>query len=218
MSMILNTRMYTHDHLPQPTQAQLRAYVLANPFAHVITASRESGVHCTAVATVEEQSPDAGTFTLLSHLARRNPHAAALDHADSALLLFAGPHHYVSPTWYGTPAHVPTWNYVDAQVRGALEVIDDREGTEYVLRRTIERMERDEARPWKLEMAPREYVERLLPQIRAFRIRVAKLEGAFKLNQNKTAAERQGVIATLRERGDGDALTIARLVEETLRV
>lgn len=214
MSMILNTRMYTHDHLPQPDEAELRRFVLENPFAHVVTASSQAGVHCTAVATVEEPSTGAGPFTLLGHLARRNPHAAALDHADAALLLFAGPHHYISPSWYASREAVPTWNYIDVQARGSLEVIDDREGTEEVLRRTIERMERDATTPWTLEMAPRAYIERLLPQIRAFRIRVVKLEGTFKLNQNRSQADRKGVVEALRARRDGDALEIARLMEQ----
>jgi len=215
--MILSTGMYTHYDIPPASEAELRAYVLSHPFAHLITATREAGLHCTAVATVEEPSEDAASFTLLGHLAKRNPHAAALDHADSALLLFPGAHAYISPSWYASRAAVPTWNYIAVQARGTFELIDDLGGIESVLRRTIERMERQESKPWTLDMAPREYVDRLLPNVRAFRIRVRKLEGAFKLNQNKPAADRKGVIEALRAKGDSDSLAMARLVDEASR-
>lgn len=214
MDMILDTGMYTHYYIPPSKEAELRAYVRSHPFAHLITATLQAGVHCTAVATVEEPSADASEFTLLSHLAKRNQHAVALDHADAALLLFSGAHAYISPAWYATNTAVPTWNYIDVQARGTLEMIDDLAEIEYVLRRTIERMERDHARPWNLDMTPREHVDRRLPMIRAFRIRVKKLEGTFKLNQDKTPEDRKGVIAALRAKGDPDSLAMARLVEE----
>ncbi|MGH8285794.1 MAG: FMN-binding negative transcriptional regulator [Steroidobacteraceae bacterium] len=215
--MILNTGMYTHYYIPPANEAELRAYVLSHPFAHLITATQQAGLHCTAVATVQEPSEDAACFTLLAHLAKRNPHAAALDHADSALLLFPGAHAYISPRWYASRAEVPTWNYIAVQARGTLELIDDVGGIESVLRRTIQSVEREQREPWTLDMAPREVVERLLPNVRAFRIRVQRLEGTFKVSQNKSAADRKGVIDALRAKGDGDSVAMAALIAEAPR-
>jgi len=208
-------RMYTHAHLPQAQAAQLREYVLENRFAHLITGSVEAGLHCTAVVVVPE-STQAEAFALVGHLARRNPHAAALSQTGSALLLFQGPHAYISPRWYRNP-DVPTWDYVAVQVRGTIEPVDDLTEVERILKRTIEYAERGAATPWTLEQAPAELKARLLTGIRGFRVQLQRAEGTFKLSQNKTDAERATIVEALLASGrDGDT-AIASLIKTGFR-
>lgn len=206
------TQMYTHAYLPQPTAEQLRQYVVAHPFAQLITASQEGGLHCTAVAVVPE-STDAEQLTLLGHLARRNSHAEALTFTRSALLLFQGPHAYISPRWYEERPDVPTWNYIAVQIRGELELVDAVIQIEDILRRTIDHVERGEPRPWKIEHAPADLVARLVPRVRGFRMRAQRLEGTFKLSQNKTERERANIIAGLLATGGAEEAAMAALLE-----
>lgn len=187
----IQTSMYTHPFLPQPGDEALRRFVIENPFCQMITASVQGGLHCSALVLIPDKMADA--FTLLGHLAKRNPHADALVHADSALVLFPGPHGYVSPSRYEDKPDVPTWNYVAVQARGELEVIDDVGAIEVLLRDTVDYMERAQATPWTLDQVPAERVSTLLNGVLGFRIVVKKLEGAFKLSQNKSDADKKRV-------------------------
>lgn len=204
------TSMFTHPHMPQPTEAQLRDYVMNNPFCHLMTASPEAGVHCTALTVIpEDTGPE---FVLLGHLATRNTHSAALSHASTGLLLFAGPQAYVSPRWYRERPDAPTWNYLAVQARGTLETIDGPEGIERVLRGTVNYMERDQATPWQMDILPAELSTRLKKAVRAFRFRVTRLEGTFKLSQNKGEIDRSSVIMGLMASGDLENTQIAQLM------
>ena len=187
----VGTSMYTHPFLPQPDTETLRQFVVENPFCQVITASVERGVHCSALVLIPDESCD--DFTLLGHLARRNPHADALSYAESALILFAGPHGYVSPSRYRDKPDVPTWNYIAAQARGDLELIDDKTEIKALLRATVDYMERRQDKPWTMDQAPPGRVSALLSGVRGFRISVRKLEGTFKLSQNFSENDRQRV-------------------------
>lgn len=206
------TSMFTHPHIPQPTEAQLREYVLKNPFCHLLTASLEAGVHCTGVTVIPEATGE--ELVLLGHLAMRNEHSGALSHASTGLLLFAGPQAYVSPRWYRERPDAPTWNYLAVQARGTLETIDDPEGIERILRQTVNYMERDQATPWKMDTLPVELSTRLKKAVRGFRFRVSRLQGTFKLSQNKGEIDRSSVITGLMSGGNLENTQIAQLMAE----
>ncbi|RKF19381.1 FMN-binding negative transcriptional regulator [Altericroceibacterium spongiae] len=176
------------DTIPAPTQFAPEAYRADNPAAIVraypfatLTTATEQGIYATQTPIFFEHDQD--ETTLIGHLARRNPHAAALTDGQHALILFTGPHAYVSGRWYKEKPQVPTWAYVSAQARGTLEVIDDEADKLTVLRRSTEMMEPQDGTGWTLESAPAGRIETLLPMIRAFRIRLDKLEGVTKLTQ-----------------------------------
>ena len=137
-----------------------------HPFALLVTAGA-GGVHATSTPIFFAR--DDGQERLVGHMARRNPHAAALEDGQPALAVFWGPHAYISSRWYEEKPEVPTWNYVQAHVRGRLTPIDDPEGQLAVLRRSAEILERKGEPPWTLETA-RERVDFLLPYIRSFAI------------------------------------------------
>ena len=109
---------------------------------------------------------------------------------------------------------MPTWNYVQAHVRGVLEPIDDPEGQLAVLHRTAEVLERKGEPPWSLDQAPEGRVDFLLPYIRSFRIRIEKIEGVTKLSQGHPAEDRVRVIQGLLAEGDEGAAEIARMMAE----
>jgi transcriptional regulator len=191
--------------------ADPRAIVRAYPFALLIT---QNGAETLATSVPMFFETDVREDVLVGHMARRNPHAAALDAGQKALAVFSGPHAYISAAWYRDRPTVPTWNYLSAHVRGRLEPIDDASEQLAILRRTAQEMERGAAEPWTLEQAPPGRVEFLLPMIRSFRITVERIEGVTKLNQTHGPADRLRVIERLLARNDEGSHQIARLMAQ----
>lgn len=181
----------------------------AYPFALLVT-GQGGDIHATATPIFFERD-DEHEF-LVGHMARRNAHAQSLTAGQSALAVFWGPHAYISSRWYSAKPEVPTWNYVQAQVRGVLEPIDAPDQQLAILKRTAEVLERRGEPPWTLDDAPDGRVDFLLPMIRSFRIRVTRLEGATKLSQGHPSADRLRVIAGLLTEDSGGGRDIARLM------
>jgi transcriptional regulator len=185
------------------------AIVARYPFAHLITSVNGESF---ATPTPILFETDDTRATLVGHMTRINPHAQVLQPNQPALVVFSGPHTYISASWYRTVLTVPTWDYVAAQVRGRLDPIDDDEGQLAVLRRVAEVAERGSENPWTLEQAPPGKVQQLLPRIRSFRITIERIEGVTKLNQTHPASDRLLVIQQLLARDDSDSREIARLM------
>lgn len=203
--------MYTPKQFAPQDHAALIDFVNRNPFAHFITSDRQGEMRGTGVvAIIESQSPD--RLVLAAHMSRKNPNAAALFDGCPSLAIFQGPHAYVSPRWYRVNPDVPTWNYVAVHAHGSLEVIDEVTETEKILRMTVDHMERGEREPWRLEMAPADYLARIIHLVSAFRMTVTRLEGAFKLSQNKCEQDRATVIAGLVATGTDSNLALARIM------
>ena len=191
--------------------ADPRAIVRTYPFALLVT---HDGAETYATSAPIFFGADDREDVMVGHLARRNPHAAALSAGQKALAIFSGPHAYISAAWYRDRPTVPTWNYLSAHVRGRLDPIDDAAEQLTVLRRTAEVMERGATEPWTLEQAPPGRVEFLLPMIRSFRITVERVEGVAKLNQTHGPADRLRVMERLLQSNDPGAHEIARLMAQ----
>ena len=188
----------------------LRGWIARRPFAQLVTFSAQ-GLQATATPLVFASDAADEAF-LLGHIAGRNPQAKVLD--GPALALFRGPDAYVSPRWYPGGADLPTWNYVAVQVHGVLEPLDGESGRRQVLARTISVMERDRPTPWSLDEAQPERVTALLPHIRAFRLRIDRIEGVEKLSQNRPEPARLALMAALQGTGDTGAAEVAALMAE----
>jgi transcriptional regulator len=129
--------------------------------------------------------------------------------------VFAGPHAYISPTWYEAANTVPTWNYTAVHAYGRAAVIEDREALLEIVQRSVTVYEAAMPRPWPLDTSG-PFVDRLLSQIVGFRIPIEKIEGKWKLNQNHPVERREKVIRALEGRGGEDALAIAEMMQATL--
>ena len=202
---------------PPPSQYAEGPYGAADPAAIVrqypFATLLSPDLHVTLTPIIFEF--DDSEATMIGHMARRNPHAAALIDGQAVLAVFNGPHTYISPRWYAEKPTVPTWDYISARVRGILQPIDDNASQLAILRRTIALMESHWADPWTMEAAPEGKVEELLPMIRSFRIHVKSIDGTTKLNQTHPIGDRQRVIDGLSEMpGLSDAQTIAALMRD----
>ncbi len=154
---------------------------------------------------------------LHGHVARGNE-LARMDGAE-VLLVFRGPHGYISPNWYPskheTGREVPTWNYAVVHVHGRLRVIDDAAWLRRLLETLTDHHEAGQPQPWKISDAPDDHIEKSLRAIVGLEIAIDRIEGKFKLSQNHPARNRAGVIAGLRERdGDGDAELAAWMTQQ----
>lgn len=153
--------------------------------------------------------------TLVAHVARANTlwrEAAGGD----ALVVFQGAQAYVSPSAYPSKAEhgkvVPTWNYMMVQARGRLRAIEDPAWLHALVSRLTERHEANRAAPWQVTDAPADYVEKMLGAIVGIEIQIETISGKWKVSQNRSAADREGVARTLDAEGGDAAAAMARAV------
>jgi len=147
---------------------------------------------------------------LSAHVARQNPQWKGF--ADQqVLVIFHGPHAYVSPAWYEAEKVVPTWNYVAVHAYGRVKLIDDLDATIALVRELTDRFERSRPEPWTFDPAA-PFVRKMATQIVAFRIEIERIEGKWKLNQNHPEERRRRVIDRLREQGDENSEAIASVM------
>jgi transcriptional regulator len=157
---------------------------------------------------------DGEVLHLHGHLARPNPQVSDVAQGGEVLAIFHGPHTYISPKWYATGPSVPTWNYVDVHAYGTVRLVEDRDWLRSMLRRLSQRHEARNREPWRIEDLPEGYLKTMLNGIVGLDIAVTRLEGKYKLSQNRPAVDRPGVIAALEAQNDPDTLAIARLMRE----
>jgi transcriptional regulator len=194
--------MYTPKHFEVTAPETLAAFIDAHSFGALITAphGRPSASHVPFLL-------DRARNVLHCHLARANPQWQELADAAEVLVIFTGPHGYVSPTWYAAPG-VPTWNYTAVHVYGAARILDDPGHTARHVEALAAKYERGSPAPWVPDYDPRR-----LGGIVGIEIGIRSIEGKFKLSQNRSAADRAGVIAKLRANGRDDETALAGLME-----
>jgi transcriptional regulator len=161
---------------------------------------------------------DGDELHLLGHLARPNPQVEHLGRGDEVLAIFSGPHAYISPSWYASGPSVPTWNYADVHAYGSVRVIEDDDWLRRVLHRLSERHEARNSIPWQMQDLPETYLRTMLKGIIGLDISVTRLEGKYKLSQNRPAADRPRVIAALEGQSNADPLAVAELMRERERL
>lgn len=139
--------------------------------------------------------------TLLGHMARANAQWTGFNGEREALVIFQGPHTYVTPSWYEPGANVPTWNYATVHAYGKPRLIADQEMLVTLLHALVQTYESGFERPWKLEM-PDDALQSKLKQIVGFEMEITRLEGKFKLSQNRPATDQARVAAELQASKD----------------
>ena len=154
--------------------------------------------------------------TLIAHVARANPIWRRFAPGREVLVVFQGPHAYVSPDWYAASGLVPTWNYVAVHGYGVPRLLEGEAAATAALAALSDAMEAGLAPkpPWRLERLSESARRGLVRGIVAFEIELLRLEGKQKLNQNRSAADRAGVIAALEAQGDAESLAMARAMSE----
>jgi transcriptional regulator len=192
----------------------MRALMHARPLCTLVT-TVESGLVANQlpVQTLDEPAPFG---SIRGHIARANPLWREYRSGTQALAIFQGPHVYISPSFYPSKATsgevVPTWDYAVVHATGTLRFIEDREWLRsFVAGLTrVHEMPRDQ--PWEIEDAPAVYIDKMLGLIVGFEFSIESLSGKWKVSQNRTHVDRQGVMRNLQEAADADSREIADML------
>ena len=194
--------MYQPAHFVETDPATLLALMRAHPLATLVRGGSELAAD---ILPLQVQR-DGDRWRIAGHVARANPLWREAD-GQPVLLLFQGPQAYVSPNWYPSKFQhgkaVPTWNYAMVQVHGTLRAIEDADWLRAFVTRLTERHEGGRAVPWHVSDAPADYIDAMLKAIVGIEIEVTRVEGKFKLSQNRSAEDRTGVVLGL----ESDAAT-----------
>ena len=154
--------------------------------------------------------------TLQLHLAKPNPQCDDLAAGAEVLVIFHGPHGYISPTWYATATSVPTWNYVAVHAYGTPRVLSD-DDLRHHLDALVETYESGQPDGWNTDKLPGDTSASLRGAIIGFEVPIARLQGKWKLGQNRVAQDRMGAIDGLRSTGAPNDATLAEWMASTLK-
>jgi transcriptional regulator len=200
--------MYIPPHFKIQDESKLHAFIRQHSFATLITQDGAAPFASHLPMLLETDSGKQGM--LVSHMARANPQWQHFsESAGEALAIFHGPHAFISPTWYETQPAVPTWNYAAVHVYGRPRIIDDHERVVSLLEATVRTYESGE-----VTALPVEYRDKMVRGIVAFEMEITRIEGKFKLGQNRSEADSLGVIQALSKSSDQDDLAVAALMQQ----
>jgi len=199
--------MYVPKHFAVEDRDALDAVICGNPFGLLI-GTLDGSPFATHLPFLLDGD------RLLAHFARGNPHWKSIDGRTEMLAVFSGPHAYVSPRWYESAQAVPTWNYVAVHVYGTPRAIEDAGMVRELLDRLVAEYEGD---AWSLDGQDVDFMERMSRGIVAFEMPIQRIEGKFKLSQNRSEGDRYRVTAELEGSGDSMHEELAHLMREALK-
>lgn len=201
--------MYIPEHFLIEDRAAALAFMRVNPFA-ILVSSRVEGPFATHVPVVMRESGDG--LIIRGHVAKANPHWRFLEDNSTCLIIFHGPHSYISPSNYESREAVPTWNYGAVHVYGSAKTFAEPEQLLGVLSELIPTFDIAYEQQWNSLSAT--YQQRMLNHIVGFEVSVSRIEAKFKLSQNRTRKEQQQVIDSLGASADSAVSGTARLMCE----
>jgi transcriptional regulator len=208
--------MYQPDLFRVEDLSRMHALMRARPFATLVSAG-STGLYATHLPTVLKDNAPFGLVEC--HLARANPHWKDLAACGEALMIFKGPEGYITPNWYPSKAEhgkvVPTWNYAVVHAYGRPEVMEDRNWLRRHVTELTAQQESGELTPWRPSDSPETFIEAMLRAIVGFRFAIVRIEGKWKMSQNRERKDREGVARGLRNRAEGDDLEIADILESS---
>jgi transcriptional regulator len=201
--------MYVPSSFAETNSAKLHEFMRKHSFATLVSRNN-AGLVASHLPLLFV--PDAGRMgSLVGHMARAN--SQWRDVRGEVMAIFAGPHVYVSPSWYEEDGTVPTWNYVAVHAYGTFHLVEDRQPLLEILRKSVATYESGMPKPWTIdETAP--YVDQMMRGITGFRIEITTLEGKWKLSQNHSEDRRRRVIKVLAQQPDEDSQAIAAAMKE----
>ncbi len=196
--------MYQPSHFREDRLAVQHALIRAHPLGFLITAGPGRLQANSVPFLIDSEARKKGT--LRAHLARANPQLQELAQTDECLVVFQGPQRYITPSWYATKQEtgkvVPTWNYITVHAWGRPRMIEDVGWLRQQVGELTASQENVRRDPWAIGDAPADFIAAQLKAIVGLEIPIARIEGKWKVSQNRPAADRVGVVAGLRSEGD----------------
>jgi transcriptional regulator len=185
------------------------AFMQANPFALLISTAADVpfATHIPILACEID-----GHIQLRGHVAKANPHWKSINQERESLVIFHGPHAYISPSLYEIPESVPTWNYAAVHVYGKGTVCTDPNQLNQFLQELIAEFDASYAARWPA--LSEQYRSRMVQHIVGFEITAARVETKFKLSQNRTKVEQENIIRSLESSSDSAVAGVAALMKD----
>ena len=205
--------MYLPNHFNVTDRERIAALIHDFGFATLISTTTDG-----PQVTHAPVQLDFDREVLIGHIARANPHAAALQNGAAILAIFHGPHSYVSPTWYidenPRVPNVPTWNYAAVHVTGTVRRLDDDQAKWKIVSDLAAQYEAGSVSPWDARGIDAHAGK--LNAIVGFEIAIEKIEAKFKLSQNRSVQDQENVIARLELSESSEARATAVMMRENL--
>jgi transcriptional regulator len=206
--------VYIPEHFRLRHDGEAAAFMRANPFAILISCTDAGpfATHLPLFLRTESVRAEEEKVVLHGHVAKANPHWRYLEQQPECLTIFHGPHSYISPTNYTARESVPTWNYAAVHVYGNARIFSSEQDVHQMLDELMQTFEPAYRVQW--EGLSQTYRENMLRQIVGFEITATKIEGKFKLSQNRTRQDQVNVIASLENAEDSAVSGVARMMKE----
>jgi transcriptional regulator len=206
--------LYQPPHFREDRLDVQHRLILSHPLGILVTAGA-GGLQANHIPFLIDTATERGT--LRAHLARANPQIKELAAVSECMVVFQGPQHYISPSLYATKQEtgkvVPTWNYITVHTWGRPQVMDDATWLRRQISDLTQHKEAERTAPWQVTDAPEPFVSAQVKGIVGLEIPIARIEGKWKVSQNRPAVDQATVIAGLAGEG-GDAAAIASAVSE----
>ena len=201
--------MYVPAQFRNEDVGELKRLMRTHEFATLVSTDPDGAPFASHLPLLVEEDPSEGsTLWLRSHMARANPQWKHFAAGGEVLAIFHGPHALVHSNWYASEPNVPTWNYAVVHAYGPATVLEDAAATREIAYRLVARHTPD------MRQIPPEFEQKLLLALVTFEIRVTRLEGKYKLNQNKSEQDRANVIGKLAQSADESERQTSDLMEK----
>ena len=200
--------MYIHKLNREENREKILEFLRQNEFATLVTYDGEKPVASHLLMEIVE---DEENLFVNGHMSRANSLWKTFEKNVEVLVIFQGPHTYISPTWYDH-INVPTWDYQSVHVYGRPRLITEHGEAYGLLKRLIDRHEAN--RDYRLEGLPKDFVEQEMKGIVAFQIEVTRMEANYKLSQNRDDENYRSIVAHLEERTDDLSQGVARAMRK----
>jgi len=205
--------MYNPTSFRIEEREAIHALMRENSFATLITMDADGAPFATHLPFVlDAEAGESGT--LRAHMARANPQWRHFQEGREVLVVFQGPHAYISPSWYEVQPAVPTWNYAAVHAYGMPRLLDA-SGLKTLLYAMVTLNEGKGEAEWQFEMGP-EYVEQMMRGIVGFEIPIARLQGKLKMSQNRSETDRRQVLAALQASARASDREVAKVMQAML--
>lgn len=200
--------MYSFSYYTEKDRATVLAFMQANPFAMLVGANNNVPAATQVPFFIDEVE---GELVLTSHIMKNTDHHKAFVQNTEALVVFTGPHAYISASVYKQPQGASTWNYMSVHAHGQVQFMNE-EGLRNILKRTTNYFENNPHSPSNYEKLSEDYISKMLPAIVGIEIKVSKLNNVFKLSQTRDAESYDNIIQHLNTQ-DANAQAIAKEME-----
>ena len=206
--------MYIPRHFSETDETLIDEFIEDNSFGIIVSTLDNQNI-ATHIPFVIKRNENGERF-LEGHLAKANPQWKSFREDTCLLIIFPGPHTYISSKWYKSERSVPTWNFIAVHVYGKPKIMNDDE-LRTALEDLIDKNEAGSKEPLKMDMIPSKYARKLMGAVVGFKIKIEKTEAKYKLSQNRPVEDRENIVRKLREREEEDSHRISHEMEKRIK-